>query len=225
VEKMNQKEVIKNNFSKLAGVSYILFPIMLLAGFLMHPDILKIEIMHSAAQLVENFYHQWTYHVGHLIVALAIPFIIIAVVHLALIAKENGSRLAYIGGIIALFGAVILALDKGSLCLVLSGFNTLSESDIQVLQPYLQVLIDKKGLLVINWFIFLLPLGTILQAIGAMKDKIFTKAQGALIVIGLLLLNNPDIEIISTVGIVLMCAGYIPFGIKVFKGDVALGTS
>lgn len=34
-------------------------------------------------------------------------------------------------------------------------------------------------------------------------------------IVGLLLLNNPDIELISTIGTLLMCFGYFPIGIKI----------
>ena len=82
--------------------------------------------------------------------------------------------MGFIGGIIALFGAVILGLDKGSLCLVLSGFDTLSDTEFDAFMPYLQVLIDRKGLLFINWLIILLPLGAVVQAIGLVHDSINT---------------------------------------------------
>jgi hypothetical protein len=36
-------------------------------------------------------------------------------------------------------------------------------------------------------------------------------------IIGLLLLNNPDIELISCVGAALMITGYVPLGIRVLK--------
>jgi len=35
---------------------------------------------------------------------------------------------------------------------------------------------------------------------------------------GLLLLNNPDIEFSSATGALLMCTGFIPWGIKILQG-------
>ena len=49
-----------------------------------------------------------------------------------------------------------------------------------------------------------------------MKEKIMSSWQGSFIILGLLLLNNPEIELISSVGGLLMCIGYIPWGIKEF---------
>lgn len=201
----------------LAGLSTIIFPFLLLIGFIMHPDLFSFKLVESAEQLASNFRHQSIFHIGHLIVALAIPFIVIHVFYVMISCKSKGGKLAFIGGLIAIFGAIILALDKGSLCLVLSGFDTLNEHEFNQFIPYLQVLVDKKGLLVINWLIVLLPLGTIIQALALRKESYFTKGQASAVIIGLILLNNPDIELISTLGALLMVYGYIPLGIKFIK--------
>jgi len=53
------------------------------------------------------------------------------------------------------------------------------------------------------------------------EEKVIQKWQGILIIVGLLLLANPDIELISSIGSALMCIGYIPWGIKELKKPVA----
>jgi hypothetical protein len=128
--------------------------------------------------------------------------------------KGKGEKYGFWGGIIGVFGAFILAVDKGALCLVLSAFDTLSEEDFIQLTPYLRVIVDKEGFLFIVWLIFALMAGGILQAIGLMKEKVIAKWQGVFIIIGLLLLINPDIELISSIGSALMCIAYIPWGLK-----------
>jgi hypothetical protein len=131
--------------------------------------------------------------------------------------REKGLWYGIIGGIAGIFGSVGLGLDKGSLCLILSGFDTLPDEKFVGLIPYLQVVIDKPGLLVINWLFLLIPIGVIIQTIGLLKAKHVKGWQGALIIIGLLLLINPDIEIISTVGAIFMIAGFYPLGWKILK--------
>ena len=42
----------------------------------------------------------------------------------------------------------------------------------------------------------------------------YKKMAGYINDVGLLLLNNPDIELISTIGTLFMCFGYFPIGIK-----------
>jgi hypothetical protein len=128
--------------------------------------------------------------------------------------RQNG----FWGGIIAVFGAFILAVDKGALCLVLSAFDTLPEAQFQEFVPFLNVIVNKAGLLWVVWLLPLLPIGASIQAFGLMKERFISKWQGICIIIGLLLLNNPDIEFISSIGAILMCAGYIPWGVRILQG-------
>ena len=127
-------------------------------------------------------------------------------------------RLGFWGGITGLFGAFILAVDKGALCLVLSAFDTLPEVQFQELVPSLSVILYKAGLLWVVWLLPLLPVGASLQALGLFKERFISRWQTVCIIAGLLLLNNPDIEFISSAGALLMCAGYIPWGVRILQG-------
>jgi hypothetical protein len=200
------------------GVSVIAFPIMLLAGFLMHPNLLKLEALQTVEQLVGRFHNQTIFHIGHLIVMFAVPVIMIALISFMNVLKGKGKRLGFWGGIIGLFGAFILAVDKGALCLVLSAFDTLPEAQFQEFVPFLSVIVNKAGLLWVVWLLPLLPLGAAIQAYGLFKERYISKWQMACIITGLLLLNNPDIELISATGALLTCAGYIPWGVRILQG-------
>jgi len=200
------------------AVSIIAFPVMLLTGFLMHPDLLKLEALQTVEQLVGRFHNQPLYHFGHLIVMFTVPVIIIALINIMNVLQSKGKLLGFWGGIIAVFGAFILAVDKGALCLVLSAFDTLPEAQFQEFVPFLNVIVDKAGLLWVVWLLPLLPIGASIQALGLMKERFISKWQGICIITGLLLLNNPDIEFISSIGAILMCAGYIPWGVRILQG-------
>jgi hypothetical protein len=200
------------------AISLIAFPVMLLTGFLMHPDLLKLQALQKVEQLVGRFHNHPVFHIGHLIVMFAVPVIIIALVSIMNVLQGKGKRLGFWGGVISVFGAFILAVDKGALCLVLSAFDTLPEAKFQEFVPYLGVIVNKAGLLWVVWLLPLLPVGAALQAFGLMKEKFISKWQGICIVTGLLLLNNPDIEFISSIGALLMCAGYIPWGVRILQG-------
>jgi hypothetical protein len=208
-------DTIKN---KGFAVSLIAFPVMLLTGFLMHPNLLKLEALHTVEQLVGRFHNQPIYHIGHLIVMFTVPVIIIALVNIMNVLQGKGKQLGFWGGILAVFGAFILAVDKGALCLVLSAFDTLPEDQFKELVPFLSVIVNKAGLLWVVWLLPLLPVGNVIQVIGLMKEKFISKWQGLCIISGLLLLNNPDIELISSVGALMMCAGYIPWGVRILHG-------
>jgi hypothetical protein len=199
------------------GVSIILFPVILLIGFLLHPDLLSFKVVTTAEQLADNFRHSTIFHVGHLIVLSAIPFIVAALLCFMEDLQGKGAWLRFVGGIIGIVGAIVLAVDKGALCLVLSAFDTLGDEQFHQLVPHLQVIVDRAGLLYIVWLLPLLPAGAIIQTAGLMKVGYVRTLQGVSIITGLLLLNNPDIEIISSVGAILMILGYAPLGLRVLR--------
>ncbi|MBK6281693.1 MAG: hypothetical protein IPF54_02610 [Draconibacterium sp.] len=208
-------EIIKR---KGFAISIIAFPLMLLTGFLMHPNLLKLEALQTVEQLVGRFHNKPIYHIGHFIVMFSVPVILITLISVMNVLQGKGKQLGFWGCIIGLFGAFILAVDKGALCLVLSAFDTLPEAQFQEFVPFLNVIVNKAGLLWVVWLLPLLPIGAAIQALGLMKEKFISKWQGACIVVGLLLLNNPDIELISAAGALLMCAGYIPWGVRILQG-------
>jgi hypothetical protein len=211
---MKIETIKKNGF----GISLIAFPVMLLIGFLMHPHLLKLEALQTVEQLVGRFHNQPEYHIGHFIVMFAVPVIMISLISFMNVLLGNGKKPGFWGGIIGLFGAFILAVDKGALCLVMSAFDTLPEDKFHEFVPFLSVIVNKAGLLWVVWLLPLLPIGAAIQALGLLKEKFISKWQTTCIITGLLLLNNPDIEFISSVGALLMCAGYIPWGIKILQG-------
>jgi hypothetical protein len=200
------------------AISLIAFPVMLLAGFLMHPNLLRLEALQTVEQLVGRFHNQPMYHIGHLIVMFAVPVIMIALNSFMNVLQGKGKQLGFWGGIIGLFGAFILAVDKGALCLVMSAFDTLPEAKFQEFVPFLSVIVNKAGMLWVVWLLPLLPVGAAIQALGLLREKFISKWQTVCIISGLLLLNNPDIEFISSIGALLMCAGYIPWGVKILQG-------
>lgn len=196
------------------ALSIILYPTMLFIGFVTHPNLLDMEPLHTVDQLVSRFHKNPMYHIGHLIVTLAVPVIIVFFVGCMNLLQGPGKKLGFWGGVLGVFGAFILAVDKGALCLTMSAFDTLPEDQFQQLIPFLEPLVSKKGLLVIVWLLFLLVIGGIVQTLGLLKEKVIEKWQAVLIIIGLLLIVNPDIELISSIGAALMIIAYLPWGIK-----------
>ena len=208
---------IKTIKQKAFALSIITYPLMLFTGFVTHPNLLKMQPLFTVEQLIERFHNNPMYHIGHLIVTFAVPVLIIYFIGVSNLLQGKGKKYGFWGGVIGVFGAFILAVDKGALCLVLSAFDTLPEDQFAILSPYLQVIVDKEGYLFIVWLIFSLMIGGIIQTIGLMKENVIAKWQGTFIIIGLLLLINPDIELISSIGSALMCIAYIPWGLKEFS--------
>lgn len=206
-----------------SGLSIIIFPIMLLLGFLSHPNLFSFGIVTNATEWAEEWRGIFLFHFGHLLVLFAVPLIIVASVRFMALLQDRGAWLGFIGGVFGVFGAFMLAVDKRALTLVLTAFQTLPDEQFNNITPALQALLDKAGWLWIVWLFGLVIVGFILQTLGLTRAKIIPRWQGVLIIIGLLLLINPDIEIISSVGAILMCIGLIPIGIRELKGT--LGTN
>jgi len=203
---------------RTAAISFLTFPVMLFIGFILHPNFTSFAIVTTADQLVENFRHQPGFHYGHLIVMAAVPPIILSMAFAQRLLAPTKARLwGYWGAIIGIFGAAVLAVDKGALTLILSAFDTMTDAQIEQTKPALQSMIDRKGLLKIVILLPTLLLGSALQAIGLWKVKLLSLWQMASIVFGLALINNPDIEVISATGAIFMCLGYIPFALRLFR--------
>ncbi|MDH3264632.1 MAG: hypothetical protein OEM24_11605 [Paracoccaceae bacterium] len=205
----------------LSGFSLILFPMMLLAGFVSHPDILSFEMVTSVDDWVAEWRGNPMFHFGHLLVLFAVPPIIAASLRLMSLLQGRGAWLGFIGGVLAVFGAFMLAVDKGALTLVLTAFQSIPDPEFADIAPALQALLDRAGWLWITWGFIVLPIGFALQIAGLMRERIIPVWQGVAVIAGLLLLINPDIEIISSAGALLMCLGLIPMGLRDLQGTLA----
>jgi len=204
-----------------AGMAITVFPIMLFFGFVLHPDIFSFERITIAADWAAEWRGNFLFHFGHLLVLFVVPLSIVTSMRFMSLLQDRGVWYGFVGCVLGVFGAFMLAVDKGALTLVLTAFQTLPDEQFIAIHPALQTLLDKAGWLWITWLFAILPIGVILQTIGLIKENIVPRWQGLVIIAGLLLLLNPDIEIISTLGAALMCIGFVPIGIRELRG--ALG--
>lgn len=119
------------------------------------------------------------------------------------------------GGIIAILGALILAVDKGALCLTMSALDTLPENEFVKMMPGLLTMFGKQGWLILIWGIILLPIGFIIQTIGLLKTNSIAKWQSILFLIAMLFIGTPDgVEIINLTAAILMAIALVPYGYK-----------
>lgn len=201
-----------------AGLSFIVFPLMLLCGFLLHPNFLSFELVTDAEAWAGEFRRNFWFHLGHLLVLSTVPFIVVVGTRCMQFATGRGAWPIFIGGVAGVFGAFILAVDKGALTLVLTAFDTLPDAEFEAISPALQVLLDRGGWLWLVQLLVFLPLGFALQAVGLWRARVIGKQHAAILVIGLSLLLAGDIEVITSVGTVMMCIGYVPLGIRELRG-------
>ena len=204
-----------------AGLCIIAFPVMLLIGFVTHPNIMSFAMVTDYADWAEEWRGSFMFHFGHLIVMLAVPVIIVACIRLMAMLDGPRAWYGFIGGILGVFGAFMLAVDKGALTFVLTAFRELPQAEFEVSTPAIQSIFERSGWLWITWGFVTLPIGFIVLATGLIRQGAVPTWQGVCMIVGLILLLNPDIEIISSAGALLMCVGFIPLGARI--AGAALG--
>jgi len=203
-----------------AGLCIMLFPVMLLIGFVTHPDILSLSRITDLDDWIAEWRSSTMFHVGHLLVMFAVPLIIVACFRLAALLDGAFAWYGLIGGVMGVFGAFMLAVDKGALTFVLTAFVDLPEAEFTASQPAMQAIFERDGWLWITWGFATLPVGFIVLAAGFIRQGAIPRWQGWSMIAGLVLLLNPDIEIISTVGALLMCLGFFPLGARILAGRI-----
>lgn len=204
----------------LSGLSMISIPLLLFVGFILHPQFWSFSLTRDASTLLDNFRHESGFHIGHLLVMITVAPILVMTFRFHSVLRVRPTVLGLIGGLLAGLGAVMLAIDKGSLTLVLAGFDTLSDSELAQITPALEVIASRGGWLAITWLIALLPIGAAMQTLSIHQAGHLKAWQAASTIAGLLLLLNPDIKIIGAAGALLMCAGYVPLGWRELRGQL-----
>jgi hypothetical protein len=107
--------------------------------------------------------------------------------------------------------------------LVPSAFDTLPEAIFTQLVPGIEAIFSYKGWLVIIWLLPLLPLGFAVQGIGLFVSRRIPRWQSITIIIGALLLANPDIDIISLIGSIILTIGMFPLGLQIIRNKISDG--
>jgi hypothetical protein len=92
-----------------------------------------------------------------------------------LLDRSTGAWAGYIGAAIGILGAIILAADKGALCITMSAFDTLLEKVFAQIMPGVLAMFTKQGWLVLLWGILFLPIGFAIQAIALLKTNTFPR--------------------------------------------------
>jgi len=213
---MNSQNSRINNTKRIGiGLTFIIFPLIFVFAFASHPNLLNPKML-EPAELIQRAHNNFLLHFGHVLVTLCTGLLIVAALHFMNILKNTHNELwGFSGGIIAILGALILAVDKGALCLTMSALDTLPENEFVKMMPGLLTMFGKQGWLILIWGIILLPIGFILQTIGLLKTNSIAKWQSILFLIAMLFIGTPDgVEIINLTAAILMAIALVPYGYK-----------
>jgi len=131
-----------------------------------------------------------------------------------------------VGAAVGILGAIILAADKGALCLTMSALDTVPASKFAAMMPGLLAMFSHKGWMVLLWGIVLLPLGFAILATALFKTRALPRWQSALFLIGVLLVGFPDgAEIVNLTASILMAAALVPYGMRMLARQGSAGNA
>ncbi len=205
------------------GLAFFLYPLAALTAFIAHPNLLSLEIGVPVADKVAEFHNNTFMHFGHFLMVLSVPPLTIVILKFMSMLKGRGAWWGFIGGVLALYGVLALAVQKTALFLVMSAFDTLPEAVYAQLMPGIETLFNLKGYLAIVWLLPLLPVGVLIQSIGLYRVNAIPRWQSVVIIIAMLGMGVSaavDIDIFGLVSTLILAISWFPFGYQLIKGDL-----
>jgi hypothetical protein len=198
------------------GLALTIFPMLFIFAFAVHPGLLQPHLL-SPEEIILRARNNGLLQFGHVLVMLSTTLLIVVALHfMKLLDHSSLAWAGFIGAAIAILGAIILAADKGALCLTMSAFDTLPEKVFGQIMPGVMAMFTKQGWLGLLWGILFLPIGFAIQAIALLKTNTLPLWQSILFLIGVLLVGTPDgLEIINLSASILMAIALVPYGIQI----------
>ena len=197
------------------GICFVLFPLVWVFAFSVHPDLLVVRIL-TPEELIVRAHGNDLLQFAHVLVTLLPAVLVVLTLHfMSLLARTSAAWAGLAGAILAVLGAVLLAADKGALCLTMSAFDTLPEHEFKKMMPGILAMFSFKGWMVIVWGLLLMPIGVAIQTIAMLKTKVLPRWQGGLFLFSLLFVGFPDgAEIINLSAAIIMAVALIPYGVR-----------
>lgn len=220
---MNSQNIRINNAKRIGvGLSFIVFPLIFVFAFAGHPNLLNPHFL-GPAELIQRSHNQSLLHLGHALVTLCTGLLVVVAMHFMNALKNTKAEwFGLFGGVIAILGALMLAADKGALCLTMSALDTLPEDKFSTMMPGLLAMFGKEGWLVLIWGMVLLPIGFVIQAVGLLKSRILATWQSTLFLVAVIFIGTPDgVEIINLAAAVVMTIALIPYGLTLLTSNTS----
>ena len=197
------------------GAAFIVFPLVFVFAFASHPRLLRPRLLRPE-EIMTRARGQKLLHLGHALVFLNTGLLIVASLHfMSVLSGGRGAWAGFLGAILAVLGAVILAADKGALCLTMSALDKRPDGEFAAMRPGLLAIFAKKGWLWLLWGIVLLPAGFAIQAVGLIQAQSLPPWQSVLFLVGVLFVGTPDgLEIVNLGASLLMAIAMVPYGIR-----------
>ena len=198
------------------GLAFIIFPLVFVVAFAGHSGLLSPHFL-SPQELIVRARGDAFLQFGHALVTLNTGLLVVVSIHFMRLLDDTSFAWAgLIGAILAVFGALMLAADKGALCLTMSALDNLPNEDFAQMMPGLLAMFAKEGWLVLLWGIMLLPIGFAVQAVGLLRSNVIPRWQSASLLIGVLFVATPDgVEIVNLTASILLAIAFVPYGARI----------
>ena len=208
------------------GLSFVLFPIVFVFAFAVHPDLLHPRLL-GPSELILRARGDGLLQFAHALVTLNTALLVVIALHfMKLLDRSSGAWAGFVGAALAVLGALALAADKGALCLTMSALDGLSDTEFAGMMPGLLAMFSKRGWLVLLWGILLLPVGFGIQAIALFRNRCIARWQSLLFLVGVLLIATPDgVELINLTASVLLTIAFVPYGIQLIRHEPQAGVA
>ncbi len=197
------------------GLCLIGFPLVFVFAFSVHPGLLHPHLLNPEG-LILRARHAGLLQFAHVLVLTSTALLVVIAGHfMKLLERTSAGWAGLVGASIGVLGAIILAADKGALCLTMTAIDTVPESEFAPMMPGLVAMFSLRGWMVLLWGIVLLPLGFAILAIAMLKTKVLPRWQSAVFLVGVLFVGFPDgAEIVNLGASILMAIALVPYGVR-----------
>ena len=198
------------------GLAFILFPLLFVFAFAVHPGLLNPHML-SDEEVILRAHHNTLLGFGHVLVLLDAAILVVVTFELMrLLDHTSAAWTGFLGAIVAVLGAVMLAAEKGAECLTMSALDSLPENQFTQMMPGLVAIFSKQGWMILAWGVVLIAIGFAIQAIGLLKTNLIPRWQSVLLLVGICLLGGPDgFEIVNLGASILLAVALVPYGIQI----------
>ena len=208
------------------GLCFIVFPLVFVFAFSIHPGLLHPRLL-GPEGLILRAHNAGLLQFGHVLVTLSTALLVVIAVHfMKLLDRTSWAWAGLVGGTVGILGAIMLAADKGALCLTMSALDTVPASKFAAMMPGLLAMFSHKGWMVLLWGIAFLPIGFAILAVALFKTRTLPRWQSACFLAGVLFVGFPDgAEIINLTASILMAAALVPYGMRMLAPRHPVGSA
>ncbi|MBU1175317.1 MAG: hypothetical protein KKH72_07925 [Alphaproteobacteria bacterium] len=203
--------------NQAVAASILAFSVLFVTAQVLHPDpFAGMEPMSGAAYL-EVFHNHPLVNFAHLLEFFSGALLIVLASHLYSLTRLRFPNWAFAALMMATTGAVALIGNKAAICLTASALDTLTEPQLLAMVPGLDVIVHRQGYLAVLWLLPLLPLGFAAFAILAWLGRAMPRWQAAFLLVGSLLLANPGVQALNTLGAAALAIALLPYGLNLAR--------